>query len=279
MKGLVNWEAIQHIRMAGPPKADEAQQKRMWGSAANMYDGMARLEKKYTKNQIEQMKLGPDDTVLDIGCGPGRLTVPIARKVKSVTAVDISTEMIEKCMKNAESEGVHNIKPLQLNWFEDDAEKKAGKHDIVIASRSPGLSDLIKLNNIARKYVYLLCWANAPSLREIQLSFLEGITDIKTPEGANDRMFGYNITFNMIYDLGLDPNVVIVEDGFERDYESKEQAYEDLRFVGDIQEKYEEQYRRNVDKYLTAKQDGGFKLLRKTKTFVMWWEPKQLEIL
>jgi len=73
--------------------------------------------------------------------------------------------------------------------------------------------------------------------------------------------------------MGANPNVVVVEDGFERDYDSKEQAYADLRFVGDILPEFEEQYRSNIDRYLIPKPGGGLKLLRKTKTFVLWWQP------
>ncbi len=278
MKGLLNWEAIHQLMNNNFLKMDESAQKEMWGHSAEMYDGMAKLEKEYTKNQVNQMTLDPNDTVVDIGCGPGRLAIPIAKKVKKVTAVDISEEMLNKCITNAQAEGVNNIVPLDLNWLEEGSEKKVGIHDIAVASRSVGFSDIVKLNNIARKYAFILCWANSPSLREIQLDFLEGITKEKIPPEANNRMFGYNITFNMLYDMGIEPNVVIVEDGFTRDYQTKEQAYKDLRFIGEIPPDKEAQFRKNVDKYLTAKPDEGFVLLRKTKTYVMWWNPQVLDI-
>ena len=278
MNGLINWKVLhQHGKMPFD-NMDEDVQKKRWGSVAGMYDGMAKLEKNFTKNQVEQMLLSADDSVVDIGCGPGRLSVPVAKKVKSVTALDVSEEMLAKCMENARSEGVDNITPLRSNWLSDDAVENVGKHDIAIASRSVGFSDIVKINAIARKYVYILGWANAPSLREIQLDFLEGIAQEKMPQDPYARMFGYNIMFNMVYDMGANPNIVVVDDGFERDYVSREEAYADLRFVGEILPEFEEQYRRNIDRYLLPKQDGGFKLLRKTKTFVMWWRPEEMMI-
>jgi hypothetical protein len=51
-----------------------------------------------------------------------------------------------------------------------------------------------------------------------------------------------------------------------------------LRFVGEIPSEKEAHFRRNVDKYLTEKPEGGFVLLRKTKTYVMWWKPQVLDI-
>ncbi|MDF2873520.1 MAG: rumA: rRNA (uracil-5-)-methyltransferase RumA [Sporomusa sp.] len=276
MKGLINWEALQKYRKMPFANMDEAAQEKQWGSVAGMYDGMAKLEKEFTKKQVGQMLLSAEDSVIDIGCGPGRLSVPVAQKVKSVTALDVSEEMLAKCMENARSEGVHNITPMRSNWLAKDAVENVGKYDIAIASRSVGFSDLVKINQIARKYVYILGWANAPSLREIQLDFLEGIGQEKMPHDPAARMFGYNMMFNMVYDMGANPNIVVVDDGFERDYVSREQAYADLRFVGEILPEFEEQYRSNVDRYLIPNQDGGFKLLRKTKTFVLWWRPDEV---
>jgi len=271
MNGLINWEVLHRRNMQS--NMDEDTQQKCWDSHAIMYDGMAKLEKKFTQNQVEQLLLSADDSVVDIGCGPGRLSVPVAKKVKRVTSVDISDEMLAKCMENAKSEGVNNITPLKLNWLSEGAVEKIGQHDIVIASRSVGFSDILKINSLAKKYVFLLGWANAPSLREIQLDFLDGIVQERRPQDPYAHMFGYNIIFNIVYDMGANPNVVVVEDGFERDYDSKEQAYADLRFVGDILPEFEEQYRSNIDRYLIPKPGGGLKLLRKTKTFVLWWQP------
>ncbi|QDR82401.1 class I SAM-dependent methyltransferase [Sporomusa termitida] len=276
MKGLINWEALQKYQKLPFANMDEAAQAKQWGSFAGMYDGMAKLEKEFTKKQVGQMLLSAEDSVIDIGCGPGRLSVPVAQKVKSVTALDVSEAMLAKCMENARREGVHNITPMRANWLAEDAVETVGKYDIAIASRSVGFADLVKINRIARKYVFILGWANAPSLREIQLDFLEGIGQEKVPHDPDARMFGYNMMFNMVYDMGANPNIVVVEDGFERDYVSREQAYADLRFVGEIRPEFEEQYRSNVDRYLIPQPDGGFKLLRKTKTFVLWWRPDEV---
>ena len=40
--------------------------------------------------------IGADDVVVDIGCGLGRLTRPLARRAGSVIAIDVSSEMIER---------------------------------------------------------------------------------------------------------------------------------------------------------------------------------------
>jgi SAM-dependent methyltransferase len=291
MNGLINWEALQRHGHMGPPMGfgkDEETRKKFQKNFAYRYNEMARLEKKYTLNQVQQMILSPGDTVADIGCGPGRLSVPVAKKVKHVTSVDISEFGLAKCMENARNEGVSNITPLQLDWREAGAEEKVGIHDIVIASRSVGTHDLLKISRIARKYVFLIGFANSINLGGVLHEFLDDIPqngrhqrELKMMrdrrlQGPDERMFDYNITFNKVYDLGVNPSIVVVDDGFERDYRTREEAYADLHFAGEISPEYEEQFRKNVDRYLLPNQDGGVKFLRKIRSFVMWWRPEEL---
>jgi len=275
MKGLVNWELLRRSHFVIP--SDSKTSGVDWNTITEMYDGMAKLEKVFTQKQVDAMCLSKDDTVVDIGCGPGRLTVPMAQKAKSVTCVNAYEKMLERCMHNATHAGLENVKPLFQNWLDEDAVEKIGKHDIAVASRSVGMFDLLKLNQLATKYVFVMSFANAPSLREIQLDFLEGITDVPPLKARpDDRLFDYNLTFNMIYDMGANPSVVVLDDGFEAYYTSREEAYEALRFVGEILPKHEKRYRANVDRYLDVLEDGRVHLLRQTKTYVMWWKPCEI---
>lgn len=51
-------------------------------------------------------KLKPQDEVLDMGCGTGRFTVPMAEKVRKVTGLDLCPAMIEKAREKAQERGV-----------------------------------------------------------------------------------------------------------------------------------------------------------------------------
>ncbi|MEJ1970664.1 MAG: class I SAM-dependent methyltransferase [Rhizomicrobium sp.] len=50
--------------------------------------------------------LKPGDAVMDLGCGPGLLAVPLARLGMAVTAVDPEPDMIEACRQAAAEAGV-----------------------------------------------------------------------------------------------------------------------------------------------------------------------------
>ena len=283
MNSLVNWSAIQELNARSLPGGtlSEKGANEMWSRVAKMYDFMAGLERQYTLNQVNAMKLDKEDSVIDIGCGVGRLTVPIAQRVGRVTALDVADKMLEICKVNVEKAGLDNVSYKKLDWNGVNPNTSIEKHHIAFASRSVGLKDIIKLNNTATKYAYLLSFTGYPSLRDVQMEMLTGIRGIKKRQVNEEqsRMFGYNITFNLLYDLGIDPMVQVVEDGFERTYESKEEAYDDLRQVtvelgenADLTDEEENLFQQNVDEYITYI-DGKYRFLRNTKTFVIGWKP------
>jgi SAM-dependent methyltransferase len=61
---------------------------------------------------VEHLALRPGMRVLDVGCGPGRLTVPIAEKVGSqgeVVAIDIQPRMLARAREKARQAGLNNV--------------------------------------------------------------------------------------------------------------------------------------------------------------------------
>jgi SAM-dependent methyltransferase len=65
----------------------------LFGGAAPYY---ARYRARYGDQAIEHLAatFGPDSSVLDLGCGPGTVAIPLARHVREVTAVDPDEEML-----------------------------------------------------------------------------------------------------------------------------------------------------------------------------------------
>jgi SAM-dependent methyltransferase len=55
----------------------------------------------------------PLTSVLDFGCGAGRLTLPLARRAATVVACDIAPTMLDYVRQNAETAGLPNITALE----------------------------------------------------------------------------------------------------------------------------------------------------------------------
>ena len=65
---------------------------------------------------LERLHLAPGMKVLDAGCGPGRLTIPVAKAVGpggQVVALDGQPAMLEKLEGRLEAEGSRNVRPLR----------------------------------------------------------------------------------------------------------------------------------------------------------------------
>jgi ubiquinone/menaquinone biosynthesis C-methylase UbiE len=66
---------------------------------------------------IERLALQPGMRVLDAGCGPGRITIPLARAIGAqgeVVALDIQPRMLQRAKDKAQAAGLTNIKFLEM---------------------------------------------------------------------------------------------------------------------------------------------------------------------
>jgi 2-polyprenyl-3-methyl-5-hydroxy-6-metoxy-1,4-benzoquinol methylase len=56
---------------------------------------------------VARLALEPDVRVLDIACGTGRVTLPLARRGATVTGLDMMPHLLEKALARAASEGLN----------------------------------------------------------------------------------------------------------------------------------------------------------------------------
>ena len=68
------------------------------------------------RNILQHLNLQTGMNVLDLGCGPGRLTIPIAKQIGpagQVTAFDIQAEMLNRNRTKAQADNLNNIQFIQ----------------------------------------------------------------------------------------------------------------------------------------------------------------------
>jgi cyclopropane fatty-acyl-phospholipid synthase-like methyltransferase len=74
---------------------------------------------------IQRLDLQPGMTVLDIGCGPGRLTIAVAEQVGpqgAVVAIDLQTGMLRRAQERAQAADLSNIRFVQARVGEGKLE-------------------------------------------------------------------------------------------------------------------------------------------------------------
>jgi len=67
---------------------------------------------------IKVTNIEPNDKLLDLACGPGRLAIPLSKYFKEVYAVDWEQEMIEEGERISKNKKINNIK-----WISSKAEE------------------------------------------------------------------------------------------------------------------------------------------------------------
>ena len=173
----------------------------------------------YASLILSRLPLDISMTVLDIGAGPGTLTLPLAERVAAVTAIDYSQQMLIILKKRALEKKLSNIRTINCAWEDDWNALGIGIHDLAIASRSLGVDDLShalkKLNEHAGKFVF--------------------ITDRIAPTPFDPAAFkaigrpfdsgpDYIYTVNTLYSMGIHPYIEILQ--LERDlvFQNMEEA-------------------------------------------------------
>ena len=149
----IDWEELWTRKM--DKKGDRGKD---WTKAAVKYSERASKDN-YTEQLISKMILSKEDTVLDVGCGEGSVTIPLSKEVSSVTAIDATEKMLEILDEKIKEESIDNIKTIKDD-VNDVTLEKYGNHDIVLASRViNGIKSPRKVfsnfNEIANKYVFI----------------------------------------------------------------------------------------------------------------------------
>src|SRR6202030_4825896 len=66
----------------------------------------------------ELLQPGADDTVLDLFCGLGNFTLPLARRAGRIVGVEGDAALIAKARANASRNGIGNAEFVMENLFE-----------------------------------------------------------------------------------------------------------------------------------------------------------------
>lgn len=243
-----------------------------WGERSSAARRMIR-DDRYAQDFFTIMKPEPDWTVLDMGCGPGTLALPLANRVAHITAADFSQGMLDTVAKECAVRGIVNVTTKKLAWEDDWQAAEIGMHDVVIASRSLVAEDLreaiLNLDTRARKKVFISTIVNdGPFDRRV-------FEAVGRPLNAGPD---YICNYNLLHQMGILANVNFIGQD-RRKFENRAEAFESMSWMIDNMTDAESQkLKAFIDEHLIRDGDlwvtnYGFAPL----WAVMWWEKNKAQ--
>jgi len=147
-------------------------------------------------------KIDRNATIIDIGAGSGRWTIPLSKKAKKITAIEPSKEMRNLLSKKINSAHLNNVQIVPTNWEEAVVEP----HDVTVCAHaiysSPDFALFIrKMEQHSKKKCFL----------SLRLPPYNGIIG-----HLCNLIYGYPydspnamIAYNALYSLGIQANVLV----------------------------------------------------------------------
>jgi SAM-dependent methyltransferase len=206
-------------------------------------------------------------TVLDVGAGVGALTVPLAGRVESVTALEPAPAMMDELRQNLARERLTNVTCIQADWGKADL----SSHDLIlVANVSPLFDDLLGFlaaaEPLARRAMALVQNVG-PGAEKFYFGDLYPLLLGRPYPERED----YLRTVNLLHGLGIHANVRIIRYPFDQPFSEFSEAVE---FWKELMRLTDAEQERRLAGFLRAKlQRIGNRLIApmRRQSAVLWW--------
>lgn len=218
---------------------------------------------------LAMMRPRPSWSVLDVGCGPGTLAIPLSRLVRRVTAMDFSQQMLAQLAGQMEAAHVDNIRAVHASWSDDWQQCGVERHDLVLAARSLAVDDL------AAALTKMMQWAKQEVMVVDRVGAGPFDPDLFAALGRPfDPGPDFIFTLNILLQMGITPTLDYLEFDRQRRYADRQEALAGCGWmVDDLSGEERSRLGHYVDERLTANRDGSVTLTRRqpVKWAVIRW--------
>lgn len=122
----------------------------------------AEVNRKLTRKAVDLMSAGPEDRILDLFCGLGNFSLPLARSAGEVLGVELDESLVDSARANAEANGIENARFVAADLMQsvDDLSWMQDKFDgVLIDPPRSGAAEILPLVAAtgAPRIVYVSC--------------------------------------------------------------------------------------------------------------------------
>nr|WP_321513769.1 class I SAM-dependent methyltransferase [uncultured Pseudodesulfovibrio sp.] len=239
-----------------------------WDKRANRFSTMDNGASGRIQAVLDHIGLDSETTLLDIGCGPGNLAVPLAKSARQVTALDPSEGMLKKLEQRAEKEGVTNIQPLNKGWEEAVVDGDIIPHDVVLSSYSLIMKDVGKalaaMNAAASRTVCLFWFAGRECFGYDRFwPALFGEEYVAGPD--------YALLLNLLHSMDIRPEVSIIPQQHVTTYADMDDAVQCWTENLYVSSQEEQDIIRIILSNTLDTHTGKPVLTRNVQTAMLWW--------
>ncbi len=187
-------------------KVGDEERRRYWDMRSVYYNALTQGDEGLRDLVIGYMAreqvLKPGDSVLEVGCGTGQYTLPMARAADRVTGLDVSGGMLDRMMKEAARQGADNVRPVCSAWEQFESEEK---YDLVFSAFCPAVNDPPGLFKMERFSSRSCCFLTGGGIGQPAFIYelMELLTGRTYPPVNTDDFF----SFNVLYEAGRKPSV------------------------------------------------------------------------
>lgn len=258
------WEEKQKQRMK-PLKIGYDQEFR--AKFAADYSEVAKYnDYEYGRTAVKALSeiLNKNFEVLEIGAGPGTLTVPLAEKVKRIVCVESSELAVEYLRRNLKESQVENVEIMTKNWLDVSDPEIKDRFDLAVCSHflwqvKDLEKHLKKMEKASRRYCAVIQPAGRDNIVTEMWTKITG----EDYTGQFDPDADYFV-YLILRQWGRSVNVRMPNYSVERNFE------QEVRYIASFIGKYVEvdaHVKKIIEQYVSEK--GPRK--EKHSAVMMWW--------
>ncbi len=219
--------------------------------------------------------LDKDFGVLEIGPGPGTLTVPLAEKVKKIVAVESSKTAVDYLNENLKERDVKNVEIINKNWLEINDQEIENKFDLIVCSHflwqvKDIEKHLKRMENASNKYCAIIQSAGRDIILKEIWTKITG-EDYRGEFDPDADYFVYLILRQKEQLLNVSPIK----------YAPARTLDQEVRYIASFIGKYIEvntHIKEVIERYVSDRMRdiGQDKIAEKRSAIVMWWQLKKV---